>query len=99
MIAIPINNGQIPLALHRMCSIADAAILLGVSPRTVRNWAVLGKVPVYRTPGGSIRLWLPDCLKAGTHSPDKRRPYANKFPVATAPAGNPPPAGDATGSE
>jgi len=33
-------------------SLEDAAEIFGVTPRTIRNWASIGKVTLYRLPAG-----------------------------------------------
>lgn len=38
--------------------VRDAANYLGVSPNTIRNWSRDGKLPVYRNPMNSYRLYL-----------------------------------------
>ena len=82
----------VPLELHRLCNVKDTAHILGFTEQTVRAWITSGKIKIYRSPGGSIRLWLPDILRAGTHSTDKRRPPHRVFPRrTTASPGNPPP--------
>lgn len=35
---------------------ADVANLLGVNPKTVRRWAVEGKLNSFKTPGGHLRF-------------------------------------------
>jgi len=41
-------------------SVRDVAVLFGVNPRTVKRWAVTGKVPSFRTLGGQIRFHRSD---------------------------------------
>ena len=37
--------------------VKEAAALLGVSPNTVRAWGAEGKIPEYRHPANSYRLY------------------------------------------
>ena len=37
--------------------VKEAAELLGVSPNTVRAWGAAGKIPEYRHPANSYRLY------------------------------------------
>lgn len=43
--------------------VKDAAELLGVSPNTVRAWGADGKIPEYRHPVNSYRLYKRDDLE------------------------------------
>ncbi|HET8536802.1 MAG TPA: helix-turn-helix domain-containing protein [Solirubrobacteraceae bacterium] len=45
-------------------STKEAADLVGVSPRTVTNWADAGKVPYLKLPGGEYRIPLAGFLAA-----------------------------------
>ena len=37
--------------------IEEAAVLLGVTPNTLRNWEKMGKIKVYRNPLNKFRLY------------------------------------------
>ena len=49
---------------ERMLRVKEAAELLGVSPNTVRAWGAAGKIPEYRHPANSYRLYRRDELLA-----------------------------------
>lgn len=38
--------------------VKEAAALLGVSPNTVRAWGAAGKIPEYRHPANTYRLYM-----------------------------------------
>jgi excisionase family DNA binding protein len=48
--------------LQEYMTIKDAAEYLGVTPNTLRNWGVAGKVTEYRHPINNYRLYKPDDL-------------------------------------
>lgn len=48
----------------QLLSAKEAADLVGVSPRTVTNWADAGKVPYLKLPGGEYRIPLAGFLAA-----------------------------------
>ena len=48
----------------QLLSTKEAADLVGVSPRTVTNWADAGKVPYLKLPGGENRIPLAGFLAA-----------------------------------
>lgn len=51
----------------------EAALRLGVPPRTIQQWAIDGKIPCIRTFGGHRRFSVKD-LDAIAHLAKKRRP-------------------------
>ena len=46
----------------RICTIAEAATQAKVSRRTIYNWMAQGKLTIYRTPGGMVRLLTAELL-------------------------------------
>jgi excisionase family DNA binding protein len=50
----------------------QAALLLGVEPRTVSNWARLGMLEAQRTSGGHHRFRLSDVQRLARDLPSKR---------------------------
>jgi DNA (cytosine-5)-methyltransferase 1 len=42
---------------HRLLLVKDAAMMLGVSPNTIRNWGRNGKLPEFRHPMNQYRLF------------------------------------------
>lgn len=44
--------------------VREAAVLLGVSANTIRNWGTSGKLPVYRHPVNNHRLFKRADLEA-----------------------------------
>jgi excisionase family DNA binding protein len=46
--------------IDRLIRLDDAARLLGVSTRTLRDWTTKGKFDCVRTPGGQRRFRLSD---------------------------------------
>lgn len=46
----------------QLLSTKEAADLVGVSPRTITNWAESGKVPYLKLPGGGYRIPLTGLL-------------------------------------
>lgn len=47
--------------------VKEAAQILGVSPNTVRAWGADGKIPEYRHPANSYRLYKQDELERILH--------------------------------
>lgn len=47
----------------RLLKLAEAALLLGVTPQTVRQWDKDGKLRCVRTPGGHRRVRLSEVQK------------------------------------
>lgn len=43
--------------LSEYVKVAEAAEILGVSQRTLRNWAESGKIPVHKNPANDYRLF------------------------------------------
>ncbi|QDU98787.1 helix-turn-helix domain-containing protein [Lignipirellula cremea] len=62
--------------------VKDAAIVLGVSPNTVRAWGAEGKIPEYRHPVNNYRLYkraeLERILKKLEQSRSPETPGARK---------------------
>ena len=54
-------------------STVQAARILGVSPDTVRNWCVAGKIEAVRMPGGTQSLWRIPCHLDIFH-PERKKP-------------------------
>ena len=48
--------------LQEYMTIKDAAEFLGVTPNTLRNWGVAGKITEYRHPINNYRLYKPEDL-------------------------------------
>jgi excisionase family DNA binding protein len=48
--------------LQEYMTIKDAAEYLGVTPNTLRNWGVAGKITEYRHPINNYRLYKPQDL-------------------------------------
>lgn len=46
----------------RICTIAEAGRVAKVSRRTIYNWMAQGKLTIYRTPGGAVRLLTVELL-------------------------------------
>lgn len=54
----------------RLVSQKEAADLVGVTPRTIRNWVANGAVRAWRTPGGrALRIDPDELLSAFTEVP------------------------------
>jgi DNA (cytosine-5)-methyltransferase 1 len=49
--------------LQEYMTIKDAAEYLGVTPNTLRNWGVAGKITEYRHPINNYRLYKPEDLE------------------------------------
>jgi excisionase family DNA binding protein len=45
-----------PLNLGRVLTTAEVGRMFGVDPKTVTRWAVAGRIPSFRTPGGHRRF-------------------------------------------
>ena len=52
------------MKLSDYLSISKAAIFLGVTPNTLRNWEKGNKISVYRNPQNSYRLYKKDDLQS-----------------------------------
>ena len=52
---------------ERLLRVKEAAELLGVSPNTVRAWGAAGKIPEYRHPANSYRLYRRQELEQFLH--------------------------------
>ena len=48
---------------HGYVRVKQAAVLLGVSPNTVRTWGADGKIPEYRHPVNNYRLYRREDLE------------------------------------
>jgi len=59
-------------------NIKKAAIFLGISPSTLRNWEKDGKIAVYRNPLNKYRLYKLDDLKNILESIDKSEEVTKK---------------------
>lgn len=44
----------------------SAARIMGVVPRTLRNWRKAGKIGFYRTPGGRVRYSIDQLIEVRT---------------------------------
>ena len=49
--------------LQAYMTIKEAAAFLGVTPNTLRNWGVAGKIAEYRHPINNYRLYKPKDLE------------------------------------
>lgn len=62
--------------LQEYMTIKDAAEYLGVTPNTLRNWGVAGKITEYRHPINNYRLYKPTDLEhvlAQVESPKRQK--------------------------
>lgn len=62
--------------LHEYMTIKDAAEYLGVTPNTLRNWGLVGKIKEYRHPINNYRLYKPRDLEqvlARVESPKRQK--------------------------
>ena len=50
-------------SLQEYMTIKEAAACLGVTPNTLRNWGMAGKITEYRHPINNYRLYKPDDLE------------------------------------
>lgn len=50
-------NNDVPLSLGNYLTVGEAAITLGVSRSTLRNWDKAGKLKPYRHPVNGYRLY------------------------------------------
>ncbi len=48
---------------RKYITVKQAAVLLGVTPLTLRNWDRLGKLPAYRNPINNYRLYRLDHIE------------------------------------
>jgi len=48
---------------HGFIRVKEAAVLLGISPNTVRAWGAAGKIPEYRNPANNYRLYKREDLE------------------------------------
>ena len=60
--------------------VKEAAKLLGVSPNTVRAWGAAGKIPEYRHPANTYRLYKRSDLEKMIAQVEQSRtqPYAKR---------------------
>ena len=49
--------------LQQYLTIKEAVEYVGVTPNTLRNWGVAGKIPQYRHPINNYRLYKPEDLE------------------------------------
>jgi excisionase family DNA binding protein len=57
------------------CTLEDAAEYFGVTPRTIRNWASIGKITLYRLPAGrTLRVRIDEIEAALRVVPTVTRP-------------------------
>ncbi|MBX3412587.1 MAG: helix-turn-helix domain-containing protein [Pirellulales bacterium] len=47
----------------RFIKVHEAALVLGVAPNTIRKWGAAGKIPEYRHPANSYRLYKREDLE------------------------------------
>jgi MerR family copper efflux transcriptional regulator len=61
---MPMPRKSDPQKLQDYLTVKEAAIFLGVSPSTLRNWDRAGKVKAVRHPVNGYRLYLQEHLRA-----------------------------------